>query len=427
MRYARYRSDKPVRVLGSPEESRFASRNYINPEFDRDYYEDDDYDNRSRSGSSRRTSPRNVRGTTVREYRQRQASASRRQRSRPGRRLVLIIALVLVLAAGFGTYYSPLFKITQVSIEGTEHISEERIRELAVIPEGSTLLRIRFGEMKANIEAEAWVEKVEIHRSFPSTITITITERKPAGIVEVTPLNLGETTKYWLLSEKGYWLGFYEMEDLYRAEAEAEADAKEKEEESEDSENSGDGGADNGTGDGGNTGNGVNVTHVTGTGITAENNTDTGLNNSDQDPGVGALTGDGDAEQPSVEKTHRGEVCVSEHVYLKPSELKELPLIKEIAKTVEPRVGGRSNDQGLLNALDIINGCSAEFLELILTISAPDKLKTKLVLTNHVVVDFGDAVNIKAKEAVVLEFLAKYERIVYINVRVADHPSYRQA
>ena len=409
MRYAYYRSDKPLRILGSPEESRLKNRSIIDPGYDDGYYddgyyedgyyEDGNYDYRDGRGYPARTGRRDVRGTTVREYRKRQSAARRHLSTRAGRRLIAAIMLLVLLAIGFGVYQSSLFKIREVSIEGTQYLSEERIRELAVIPEGSTLLRIRFNDILASIEAEPWVEKVEIHRSFPSTVVITITERKVVAIVEVLPQSLGENTQNWLISADGFWLGFYEQEDLYAAEAEIEADEKaaaegdNEEEEGAENSGAGAGGTGNVEGNEGNNGN-----------EESENG------------------------NPESESIHRGKVRVFDGIYLAPSELKSLPLVKEIAKTVEPKLGRKITDEGLLNALAIVNGFSPEMLQIVLSISAPDKIKTNLVLTNHVNVAFGAAEDIKAKEAVILEFLAKYEgRIVYINVRVPDRPNIRLA
>lgn len=116
--------------------------------------------------------------------------------------LVLMIAL---LAAGITIYNSSLFTITNVSVQGVEHLTATEMTELASVPAGTTLLRVDETGIKDRLSKEAWVKDVEVKRIFPDTLELVITERTIAAVVEV-PANKAETTETWAIASGGIWL-----------------------------------------------------------------------------------------------------------------------------------------------------------------------------------------------------------------------------
>jgi cell division protein FtsQ len=107
-------------------------------------------------------------------------------------------------------------------------------------------------------------------------------------------------------------------------------------------------------------------------------------------------------------------------------EVAKIPMIKDVSRTLQPELGAKVSDEGVLNALAILNGFSAEMRALVASISAPDKSQTTLNLLNNVSVAFGAADEIAAKETAIITLLnAHAGSLTYINVRVPEHATYR--
>ncbi|GHT79464.1 hypothetical protein FACS1894104_4210 [Actinomycetota bacterium] len=107
-------------------------------------------------------------------------------------------------------------------------------------------------------------------------------------------------------------------------------------------------------------------------------------------------------------------------------QLAKITKFKDISPAVAPSPGVKTNDSGITNALAILNGFSPEMRAMVSSISAPDKVKTTLLLYNNVGVAFGAAEDIKAKEDAISTLLEEHKgTITYINVRVANRATYR--
>ena len=117
---------------------------------------------------------------------------------------MLAVAIVLVIAGGV-VYNSSLFTIENVEITGVEHLTENDMALMADIPEGSTLLRIDVDTIKKRLMQNAWVQDVSVNRVFPSTLSISVTERTITAVVEV-PTSTGRSTKEWAISSDHMWL-----------------------------------------------------------------------------------------------------------------------------------------------------------------------------------------------------------------------------
>jgi cell division protein FtsQ len=108
------------------------------------------------------------------------------------------------------------------------------------------------------------------------------------------------------------------------------------------------------------------------------------------------------------------------------ADLKVLPLVRDVLATVEPVDGAKAWDEGVSNAVALLDGFTPQMRAQVATISAPDKAKTTLGLTNGVGVAIGAAEDVSIKEAAIFTLLEQYAgKLTYINVRVADKPSFR--
>jgi cell division protein FtsQ len=388
-RYARFRSDATVRVFGDSDESWTRDRHQIN-----DSFVDDDFpllDEEGIQGARQtRQTNRAVQGVTVREHRARQRSMARRKSKAPRRVLFAVALLVALGVAAFAVYQSPAFSVRTINVEGAQRLNGTRLTELAAVPESSTLLRLDIKGIQSRVEADPWIESVKIQRSFPSTIVLTVVERQMAIVVDVSSSKSGEPDLSWLVSRDGFWLGSFETSAVSR-------DA---------------------TGEGFFEAGNANAES---TGADGAQGASSDANAGSQGTEAGQL-----AERLQEALVPQSGPSLLEGVRINTEEIAQLPHIKEVSRGISPVIGKPVTDEGVLNALDVVSGFSSEMLALVQFISAPDRVRTTIMLTNNVGVAFGAAEDVEAKEKVIRALLAEHEgTITYINVRIADRATYR--
>lgn len=127
---------------------------------------------------------------------------SRQAGSRRAFRVRAILAVVVVLAvvgSCVGIYSSPLFAVTHVEVAGVTHLTADRVRQLAAVPAGATLLRFPSDAVAARVAKDPWVGSVSVSRVFPDGMRIRVTERAPVAVVD--------TGKgYWFVDPQSYLL-----------------------------------------------------------------------------------------------------------------------------------------------------------------------------------------------------------------------------
>ena len=132
--------------------------------------------------SSRRTKASRRTGTS---RRRRPASTRRRRKSRRSWRrkalAITAILLVLVLLGGsiWVVYFSTAFVTQRVNVIGMRHLTPAQVSFAMQIPVGVPLARQNLDEIAKRAMALPAVETASATRDWPSTITITIVERRP--------------------------------------------------------------------------------------------------------------------------------------------------------------------------------------------------------------------------------------------------------
>ena len=92
----------------------------------------------------------------------------------------------------------------------------------------------------------------------------------------------------------------------------------------------------------------------------------------------------------------------------------------------QAQIGTLCTDSNVLNALDIVSGMTTELSGMVVEVSAAGPDETKIMLSNGVEVAFGKAENIRDKERVILKILADNpDSVAYINVRTVTNPTWR--
>ena len=101
-----------------------------------------------------------------------------------------------------------------------------------------------------------------------------------------------------------------------------------------------------------------------------------------------------------------------------------VPTIRE-APGADPVAGKVTQSKELKNALSVISGLSPELRAQVQSVSASTEDKTALMLGDNIQVFVGSAEDIDKKDELIRQILAKEKKLVYINVRVVERPTWR--
>jgi cell division protein FtsQ len=113
-------------------------------------------------------------------------------------RPLLVTAAVVVLVAfvGWIAFFSSWLAATAVDVSGEETVSQQRILDAADVQLGVPLARLDLGEIEARVALVPVVAEVSVHRSWPHTVSIDITEREPIAAVH-------HAGSWWVMDGEG--------------------------------------------------------------------------------------------------------------------------------------------------------------------------------------------------------------------------------
>lgn len=93
------------------------------------------------------------------------------------RALWAVVVVGLVAGIGWVVAVSPVLGVRQVSVRGEAQLSEAQIRAAADIVDGTPLVRLDTGVIRARVEALPGIESARVSVSYPSRVSIDVTER----------------------------------------------------------------------------------------------------------------------------------------------------------------------------------------------------------------------------------------------------------
>lgn len=102
------------------------------------------------------------------------------QRGR-SRRLMSGLAVLAVIAASVGLYFSPLLRVHNVEVTGTLALDPAQVAGLTEA-DGESMLTGDFEGARQRIAALPLVKSVEIERHWPQTVRVVVTERAPWAV-----------------------------------------------------------------------------------------------------------------------------------------------------------------------------------------------------------------------------------------------------
>jgi cell division protein FtsQ len=107
-----------------------------------------------------------------------------REAGRRRLRITLIVAsAIIVIGLAFLAIHSPLFDVDHVRVTGNQRESATDVQNAARVDFGDPLLFVDTGAIARRVEQLPWVERAVVHRDFPGTLTITITDFVPTAYV----------------------------------------------------------------------------------------------------------------------------------------------------------------------------------------------------------------------------------------------------
>ena len=93
------------------------------------------------------------------------AARMRSRYNRYVRRIMLAVGVLLTAVLLYAVLYvAGAFPVTQVTVNGAEHLTNEEVAEIAAVPADSTLLRVDTAGIVARLQNEAWVESAGVTR-----------------------------------------------------------------------------------------------------------------------------------------------------------------------------------------------------------------------------------------------------------------------
>lgn len=121
-------------------------------------------------------------------------------RERGRRRAVVagcVIAVLILLAVFLWLRSSSVFAVKVISFNRLTHVSSQTISEATAAAKGVNLLRLDSDSLKQELLAIPYVKTVSIHRKFPNTIELTLSEYKPVACLQM------QDGSSWLVSAEG--------------------------------------------------------------------------------------------------------------------------------------------------------------------------------------------------------------------------------
>lgn len=114
------------------------------------------------------------------------------KRRKRAKKLLLLLPVFLILTGAlYIVYFSEVFAVKTISVQGSKIVNEQTIIDAAMIPLGTPLAKIDSETIQKNLGRFPSVGSVEIRRVWPSEIVLAITERVP-----VATMAEGDTWKF---------------------------------------------------------------------------------------------------------------------------------------------------------------------------------------------------------------------------------------
>ena len=122
---------------------------------------------------------------TVRVARRRFARRQRARRLLAWRRVVTLLAVMgLLVTAVWLVFFSSVLAVRGVTVVGTDVLTQAQVRRAARAPIGRPLATVDLKAIQARVENLAPVASVDVTRTWPDHLRISVTERTAVAVVQ---------------------------------------------------------------------------------------------------------------------------------------------------------------------------------------------------------------------------------------------------
>jgi cell division protein FtsQ len=107
------------------------------------------------------------------------------------RRWIALLGVLTVIGLGYVFYFTSFLGVNSVDVIGAHSVSADQVRAVAAVPDQEPMLRVSTDAIRARVAMMPGVDTVEVSRSWPSAITITIVERTAIAYFDSGPAGGG--------------------------------------------------------------------------------------------------------------------------------------------------------------------------------------------------------------------------------------------
>ena len=107
-----------------------------------------------------------------------------------------LLVVGLLGFAGWVVFLSTWLAVDDVEVDGAQLLSADEVVSTADIQIGTPLARVHLDDVTERIEDIPEVAEASVHRSWPHTVTITVTERTPLAAVR-------QRGEWWVMDREG--------------------------------------------------------------------------------------------------------------------------------------------------------------------------------------------------------------------------------
>lgn len=119
------------------------------------------------------------------------------RRLRTARPYLIALGVVLVVGmAGYAVFFSSWITASKVEVSGVSTLSDDEVLAAADVDLGTPLVRVNLDEIQARVAKIPAVDDVDVHRSWPHTIEITVVERTALVAVQ-------REGSWWVMDDDG--------------------------------------------------------------------------------------------------------------------------------------------------------------------------------------------------------------------------------
>ncbi|ALG12851.1 cell division protein FtsQ/DivIB [Kibdelosporangium phytohabitans] len=129
--------------------------------------------------------PASSAGAAARERRAKRELLRPTRRRALVRRWMVLLIFVGVLAVLYVVFFTPVLGARSVDVRGTQGLTPDEVRNVAAVEMGKPLVRLDTDEIAQRVATLPRVANVNVERSWPGTVEITVSEREPVAFAKL--------------------------------------------------------------------------------------------------------------------------------------------------------------------------------------------------------------------------------------------------